>query len=95
MNPYTQDMSCPGGCGQSITYNKSKDTWSHAGLHDSSCPFHQYEPMDHRHVLNIRWGRLKFNDQGEIEEVKREPKPVPEPKLADVISLAQYRKKKS
>jgi hypothetical protein len=95
MNPYTQDMSCPGGCGQTITYNKEYDDWTHSGLHDTSCPFHAVEPMRHQAVLGFRWGKWKFNDQGKVERIEQKPEPVPEPKLADVISLAQHRKKKS
>jgi len=96
MNPYYKDMPCPGGCGQNITRNKETDTWTHAGLHDAACPFKQYEPMDHKYVLKFRWNQIRFNSGGDLEKVPVEPSPPPpEPKLADVISLAQYRKKKS
>jgi hypothetical protein len=92
MNPYTQDTPCPGGCGQTISYNKEYDDWTHSGLHDASCPFRAYEPMSHTAVLGHRWGKWQFNEQGEIEKIAR---PVePERPIASVISMAEFKKKK-
>lgn len=92
MNPYTQDMPCPGGCGQTISYNKKYDDWTHSNLHDASCPFHSVEPVPHNAIMNFNWGKWKFNEKGEIEHLPEpEPEPEPEPKLADIISFEQYK----
>jgi hypothetical protein len=92
MNPHIQDRPCPGGCGQTISYNKEFDDWSHSGLHDASCPFKQYEPMRHKAIMGFTYGKWKFNEQGEIERAPE--KPATELPLAPVISMAEFRAKK-
>ena len=96
------ELPCPGNCGSTLTLKEDPTAggiqrWSHTGFHDVNCVINRYEPLSQQAMMGHRRGDWRVNSEvdGGIERVEKEPEPVPEPKLADVISLAQHRKKKS